>query len=464
MLAIQRTASTLVLVAVDLLVMLAALLGAHHLRFDDWAPLFEAGPHRSDHLVLAVTLVGSWVAMMWLAGLYRLDLLVVRKPLLPRVAVLAPLVGIAVAAALFLFQSKLASRLVFGYALALSTMGLWLGRRLVIAIRRRMGRRAGISVLIVGSGPTAQSLGHYLEEHPELGYRLAGFVTRDGEPQPEGKCLGSESELHALLEQHVIDHVILAAPLAELGRSEPVIQACDEIGVDVSIAAGGLGPRVASLSVDELGGTQLLRLAASPQFRASMLGKRVFDLLTASILLLASTPLMALAALLVKLTSRGPVLFVQPRVGLNGRQFSFLKFRTMVDGAHAMRGDLENEVGGPVFKMKNDPRVTPIGGFLRRYSIDELPQLFNVISGHMSLVGPRPPLPEEVEQYDRWQRRRLSVKPGITCTWQVSGRSEIGFDEWMKLDLDYIDNWSPWLDLKILARTIPAVLSRRGAA
>jgi len=463
-LAIQRTASALVLVTVDLVVMAAALVAAHHLRFDDWAPLLEPGPHRTDHLVLAATMATSWIALLWFAGLYRLDAITIRKPLLLRIAVLAPLVGLAVAAALFLFQAKLASRLVFGYALVLSTAGLWLGRRIVVAIRRRLGRRGGLSVLIVGNGPIAQRLGHHLDEHPELGYRVAGFVTRDNEPVTEGTCLGSEGQLSTLLEQHVIDHVILAAPLAELGRSEPVIQACDEVGVDVSIAAGGLGPRVASLSVDELGGTQLLRLAASPQFRASMLGKRAFDLGAATILLAISAPLLAVTALLVKLTSRGPILFVQPRVGLNGRQFSFLKFRTMVDGAHALRDSLESEVGGPVFKMKNDPRVTPIGSFLRRYSIDELPQLFNVVAGQMSLVGPRPPLPEEVAQYDRWQRRRLSVKPGITCTWQVSGRSEVGFDEWMKLDLDYIDNWSPWLDLKILARTIPAVLSRRGAA
>ena len=183
-------------------------------------------------------------------------------------------------------------------------------------------------------------------------------------------------------------------------------------------------------------------------------------------MLLLATPVILFAALCIKLTSPGSVLFKQQRVGLNGRSFTLYKFRTMIADAHERRREVDhlNEMNGPVFKMKGDPRVTPIGRVLRKFSLDELPQLWNVLKGDMSLVGPRPPIPEEVASYHRWHRRRLSMKPGLTCLWQISGRNEIDFDRWMQLDLQYIDNWSPGLDLKILLRTIPAVLSGRGAS
>jgi len=169
---------------------------------------------------------------------------------------------------------------------------------------------------------------------------------------------------------------------------------------------------------------------------------------------------------LIKATSKGPVFFVQQRIGYNGRLFNCLKFRTMIENAEEIKKDLKklNEMDGPVFKIKNDPRITKVGRFLRKTSIDELPQIINVLKGDMSLVGPRPPVPDEVSQYELEDRRRLSMRPGITCIWQVNGRNAIGFDKWMELDRQYIDNWSLWLDIKILAKTIPAVLRGSGAA
>ena len=177
-------------------------------------------------------------------------------------------------------------------------------------------------------------------------------------------------------------------------------------------------------------------------------------------------PVIAVVVLLIKLTEGGQVLYTQTRCGLNGRRFKLYKFRTMVEGAEDRKQDLLhlNEMSGPVFKLSSDPRVTNLGRFLRRFSLDELPQLWNVLRGDMSLVGPRPPIPAEVANYQRWQRRRLSMKPGLTCLWQISGRNQLDFDHWMQLDLEYIDHWSPWLDLKILAKTVPAVLSGRGAS
>ncbi|HTQ78463.1 MAG TPA: sugar transferase, partial [Thermoanaerobaculia bacterium] len=196
------------------------------------------------------------------------------------------------------------------------------------------------------------------------------------------------------------------------------------------------------------------------------MAKRVLDVALASLTLVLAMPAVGAIALLIKLTSGGNILFRQTRCGLNGRSFTLYKFRTMVEGAHEQRGELLhlNEMDGPVFKLKSDPRVTWFGRFLRKFSLDELPQLWNVLRGDMSLVGPRPPIPEEVAHYQRWQRRRLAMKPGLTCLWQISGRNNIDFERWMQLDLEYIDSWSPLLDLKILLKTIPVVLSGRGAS
>jgi exopolysaccharide biosynthesis polyprenyl glycosylphosphotransferase len=195
--------------------------------------------------------------------------------------------------------------------------------------------------------------------------------------------------------------------------------------------------------------------------------KRTLDLAISSLLLLLLLPLLVAAAIAIKLTSKGPVLFLQERIGMNKRRFKIYKFRTMIPNAEQVIHTLEgqNEATGPVFKIKNDPRITPIGKFLRRSSIDELPQLLNVLKGDMSLVGPRPLPVRDYEGFSEdWQRRRFSVKPGITCLWQVNGRSGISFDQWMLLDLQYLDEWSLWLDLKILAKTVPAVLKGAGAA
>ena len=196
------------------------------------------------------------------------------------------------------------------------------------------------------------------------------------------------------------------------------------------------------------------------------LGKRVFDLLGATLALLLLAPLMGIVALWIKFDSPGPVFFRQQRVGRHGRRFNMLKFRTMVVDAEARKESLAalNEQSGPVFKIKHDPRITPLGRFLRRYSIDELPQFINVLRGDMSIVGPRPPVPSEVARYEAWQRRRLSVLPGITCVWQVSGRNEISFEEWMYLDMRYIDHWSLSEDIKLILKTVPVVVTGRGAS
>jgi exopolysaccharide biosynthesis polyprenyl glycosylphosphotransferase len=202
-----------------------------------------------------------------------------------------------------------------------------------------------------------------------------------------------------------------------------------------------------------------------PQLSFSIILKSLLDRILAAIGLVLASPVMLAAAIAIKMTSPGLAIFKQPRCGLNGRRFTLYKFRTMVTNAEELKKDLMkyNEVDGAAFKIKNDPRITPVGRILRKTSIDELPQLFNIIKGDMSFVGPRPPLADEVARYDRWQRRKLSMKPGLTCLWQVSGRSDVSFEKWMKLDLEYIDHWSLWKDAQILFRTVPAVLRGTGA-
>jgi exopolysaccharide biosynthesis polyprenyl glycosylphosphotransferase len=220
------------------------------------------------------------------------------------------------------------------------------------------------------------------------------------------------------------------------------------------------------VELDELDGVPLLTFTTSPNNAFALALKRLLDIVLSFVLLVLGLPVVLLVAIAIKLTSSGSVLFRQTRCGLNGRRFTLYKFRTMVEGAEARQRELlpYNEMDGPVFKITDDPRVTTLGRVLRRFSLDELPQLWNVLKGDMSLVGPRPPIPEEVAKYQRWQRRRLAMKPGLTCLWQISGRNELPFQRWIELDLQYIDSWSPWLDFKILVKTIPAVLSGRGAS
>jgi exopolysaccharide biosynthesis polyprenyl glycosylphosphotransferase len=263
----------------------------------------------------------------------------------------------------------------------------------------------------------------------------------------------------------VVDEVIFVIEKGKLGDYEEALLATERHGVRAHVSLDMFPHVLARPVLEELDGVPLLTFTTTPSNPMQLVVKRVIDLVLALLLTLLTLPIQLLAALAIKLTSRGPVFFRQVRCGLNGRQFTLLKFRTMQAGAEERLPEIAhlNEMTGPVFKAARDPRLTFAGSLLRRLSIDELPQLWNVIVGDMSLVGPRPPLPEEVARYEPWQRRRLSMAPGLTCLWQVSGRSEVDFDRWMELDLKYIDTWSPLLDVKILLKTVPAVLSGRGA-
>jgi exopolysaccharide biosynthesis polyprenyl glycosylphosphotransferase len=274
-------------------------------------------------------------------------------------------------------------------------------------------------------------------------------------------------QVSAVLAEQAVDEVLVALPISKYGPLvESIVRHCEEQGILVRLRTEMSNLHIARSYVDELDGAAVMTFQSGPQDSWQLFTKRVIDIVGSSLLLLLLAPLLGVIGLLITLDSPGPVFFAQERVGLNKRRFTMLKFRTMVDGSGEQQLMLEhfNEAVGPVFKIRDDPRITRLGKFLRRFSIDELPQLFNVIKGDMSLVGPRPLPLRDVARIDlHWHKRRFSIKPGITCLWQVNGRSNIDFDRWVQMDLDYIDRWSLALDLKILIKTIPAVFRGSGA-
>jgi exopolysaccharide biosynthesis polyprenyl glycosylphosphotransferase len=344
--------------------------------------------------------------------------------------------------------------------------------RLVGIIRREF---AGPHyVMVVGTGERARRLGKALEASADYGIRLRGFLSdHTGLPafgDPDGLTLQTQysvraiAELPSLLQQHVIDEIIFAVDSDQLSQLEEYFLLCDEEGVRTRVAVDFFPHVNSTVSLDKLGVTPLLTFSAAPYDEIRLLLKRTVDIVLAAAGLVVLAPFMLVIALTIRLTSPGPAIFRQVRCGLNGRRFLFYKFRSMCENAEELKASVAHlSTRQTAFKIPRDPRLTPVGRFLRKFSIDEWPQLWNVLRGDMSMVGPRPAIPVEVEQYKRWQRRRLRMRPGLTCLWAISGRDNVDFDTWMKMDMQYIDNWSLALDWKILLRTIPRVLTGRGA-
>ena len=340
--------------------------------------------------------------------------------------------------------------------------------RLVGMIRREFA--APHYVMVVGTGERAIRMAEALEQSAEYGVRLRGFLSEQSENSPAEIALGSLytvqpiGELPSILRQHVVDEIIFAVGSESLADLEEVFLLCDEEGVRTRVAVDFFPHVNSTVSLDRFGATPLLTFSAAPYDEIRLLVKRLTDIAIAAAGLVVLAPFVAAIAVLIRLTSPGPVIFRQVRCGLNGRRFLFYKFRSMCQNAEELKPALEHlNTRETVFKIPHDPRLTSIGRYLRKFSIDEWPQLWNVLRGDMSLVGPRPAVPSEVDRYQRWQRRRLRMRPGLTCLWAISGRDNVDFETWMKLDMQYIDNWSLALDWKILLRTIPHVLMGHGA-
>src|SRR6188508_281538 len=323
--------------------------------------------------------------------------------------------------------------------------------RIVLIKLKKHGALDVRHVAVVGSCDAARDFARKIEEHRVWGLHLVGIF--------------DQKDVKGLLERGGLDELIVVTDNEPLSEFTDTFLLCEELGVTARVVLNFFPHSFARTELEQFGEFPLLSFSTTPTNEALLFVRRIMDLAIVCTFGIPVLLIIGISSIAIRLTSPGPVFFKQERCGLNGRLFTMYKLRSMVDNAEQTRFELEalNEMDGPVFKSSRDPRRTTVGRFLRKFSIDELPQFYNVLRGDMSLVGPRPPLPQEVARYERWQRRRLSMKPGMTCLWQVSGRNEVNFQDWMKLDLTYIDNWSLLLDLKMLLKTVPVVLLGRGA-
>jgi exopolysaccharide biosynthesis polyprenyl glycosylphosphotransferase len=452
---------------------LAALALALPIAYGVWrsfpAASWGAPPLEAFWAGLALELV-LWSGSAWAHGIYEVES---QRPAqgLWRLLRCFALAAMSVAVLAFALQFQGLTRL-FAALYFATAFALLVATRVALHLALMAGRRRGYHLrrfVVVGSGDMARQVVEAVARHPEWGLALVGHVA-ESRALARGENLGSLEDFARILERHVVDEAIFALPHERMsvhgGAVQRAILLCEEQGVAVRISLDVLRYSGTShMQVADLDGMPMLCFTRTPTDALALLAKRAFDLAVAGFVLALMSPVLLVVAVAIKLDSPGPIFFRQRRVGLNGRDFTMMKFRSMCadaeQGLAALRA--RNEMSGPVFKMKADPRVTRVGRLLRKTSLDEFPQFLNVLRGEMSVVGPRPPIRAEVDQYQRWQRRRLSVRPGITCTWQISGRNEIDFEQWMRLDLEYIDRWSLWQDLRICLETVPAVLAARGA-
>ncbi len=448
----------------------AYLLRNYLVRFDLFHGYHQIYPFR-HYLPLLIAFLCVWAIVGYFSHFYRdLEL---SNPIHLVLKIVNQLIAVllVVYAGLYIFHRVDVSRTYVLLIAAVDFVLLVFGRTIsysgVSLMRERMKRFHYF--LIVGCGPRAREIANLIQEGRAMGLRLIGFVdpateSEAGQVGPRYHTFGLHS-LPAILQNQVVDEVIFAVSLQELAQLEPVMQHCADVGVKTRLQLEFLPPAYSRIYLEKFREVPLLSLSSAPDSELRLFFKRMFDIVASFAALALLSPLLLLIGIMIRITSPGPVLFWQTRCGLGGRRFTIFKFRSMINNAAQMQAELHqlNELDGPVFKISDDPRITPVGRWLRRFSLDELPQLWNVFRGEMSFVGPRPAIPEEVAQYEDWQRRRMRMRPGLTCTWVLEGRNHIDFKRWMQLDLSYIDNWSLWLDVKIFLRTIPIVLSGRGA-
>ena len=362
--------------------------------------------------------------------------------------------------------------LIFYLILWFSTTILTLSFRIFLRyfLRKiRLNNRNLRFVTIVGTNQRAYDIERWINEHKEIGYRVIGFI--DDEiffSREQMNILGKISDFPNIIKNNIIDEIFLTLPVkSKYEKIQKIIEQAEEQGIILRFLSPLFNTKFSTVKTSSLEEFPLFTIGNNTPNNFDFLAKRTIDIVLASALLILTFPIMLVVVVAIKLRTPGPLFFIQDRVGYNKRVFRLYKFRTMVASAEDLQRNLEslNEMDGPVFKIKNDPRITSVGKWLRKTSVDELPQIFNVLKGEMSLVGPRPLPVRDYNGFNKdWQRRRFSVRPGITCLWQISGRNDISFQEWMQLDMQYIDQWSIWLDFKIIVKTISVVFKGSGAA
>ena len=457
--------------------LLALILRGHFHRFYniDLFPVTNVvqdfAVSQDSYFTIMLIIIPLWCVNLYWSGMYRSMRLKTTLDIVGIVLKASFITAVTFSVLAFMLKMEFISRAFFILFMTMSSVVLIFEKVFVyflITYTRKLGynyRR----LLIVGTGKRAAQFIGKIRAHPEWGLKIIGVVDYEHEricaEFEDIEVLGMLKDMEKIIKRESIDEVIFIVPRSKLAEIENYLYVCETVGVKATVAVDLFHLKIARLTQTEFDGLPMITFETTSSKAWQIFIKRVTDFVLSGVGIILLSPLLIIVAIIIKLVSPGPVFYRQKRIGVNGRRFVFLKFRSMRDKATSQLAGLmsKNEMSGPVFKIKNDPRIYPFGRLMRKFSIDEFPQLFNVFLGHMSLVGPRPPLFREVRQYEPWQRRRLSMRPGITCLWQVSGRNKITFAEWMKLDLEYIDNWSLWLDFKILMRTIPAVFSGKNA-
>jgi len=458
---------TFLLIPIDIVMILLAFILAYKSRlYFEYVPATYFEPFR-EYLKFILFLIPGWILIFVLTGLYSIR---ERRTPLNEFGKIVVAVSAAIAlmmAWIFLSRTSFFSRLIIVFSWALAIMTVTFGRFLIRAIRNWLYRYGlGVHrVIVLGHNSSTRPVINEIKGNKRLGYKIIRLIDRE-----------AIEKLEAIVKRNPCDEIIIADSTLPENLASRVLEFCRLHNLSFKMTPNLFLVRSSHVSIEELAGVPILEFKRTPLDGWGKIIKRTVDLVGSLILIILFSPIMIITAILVKLSSRGPIFFKQERVGLDNHSFKLMKFRSMKfeyctgDKYGGKKAEQvfkklakRNEADGPIFKIKNDPRVTTFGKFIRKTSLDELPQFFNVLKGEMSLIGPRPPLPEEVAQYTKWQRRRLGVKPGITGLWQVSGRSELSFDEWVRLDAYYIENWSLWLDFQIFLKTILIVLRGRGA-
>jgi len=457
---------TFILIPVDLAMILLAFVLSYNLRTHfEIIPVQYVQPF-IDYLKFIAPWLPLWIFIFALTGLYHGN----RKSIWQEFgqAIVAISAAMALMMVWFFFQKvDFFSRLIIIYSWVLAILLVIIGRYLIKLVQRYLYlKNIGVHrVIVLGNNGSTKTLSNEIKENPGLGYKLAKVIDEE-----------AIKYLASIVQKYPCDEIIIADTSLKESQVMKVMEFCRNNRLGFKMIPSLLLVQSSHMDVQQIAGLPVLEFKRTPLDGWGRIIKRLIDIILSIVLIIITSPFMLIVALLIKLTDRGPVFFKQERVGLD-KNFTLLKFRSMKaeyctgdnyggEKAAKLRKELAkkmNEVDGPVFKIANDPRITSVGKFIRKTSLDELPQFFNVLKGEMSLIGPRPPLAEEVEKYTSWQKRRLGVKPGITGLWQVSGRSELSFDEWVKLDAYYIEHWSLWLDFQIFLRTIKVVFFRKGA-
>ncbi len=470
----NQKAATIFWVLVDIFLINVAFVLAYWVRYD--LQLFRAvDPAFDTPYEVYLPFVGLFTLLLILVyrqqGVYRLRRHISWFDEFYAIASGTATGTIILIVGIFLYRPAFYSRVIFLYAGVFTLILLGLSRLIKVILLRQM-RRRGIGterVLIVGAGEVARAVMRAVVANPEYGFHIIGFLDDNsilGETDiGRFKALGSIDNLVDVVREHKIDEVIITLPWQYHRKIVTIMAHCERENIRARIVPDLFQMTINRMNVEELAGIPMIGVKEVSISGLNQVVKRSLDVACSALVLFLAAPLMALIALMIKLESPGPVLFRQERVGRNGRCFEVYKFRSMVERADEQKSALLhlNEAAGPLFKIRHDPRMTRVGKWLRKLSLDELPQFYNVLRGEMSLIGPRPPLPKEVEQYQEWHKRRLEVAPGITGLSQISGRSELTFDETALLDIYYVENWSLALDTKILLQTIPRVIFGNGA-